>query len=124
MRMLEETVEDFWCSPKDRRSGNCLAKMSARRENFQTFPEKRIAQLQWIVLTIISTGQITKRELDLLAGIYLGLAVNFVSGNMFWVEGSAILVAKMSHLEAGHKTIISHVGIDLNSALAVHPSRG
>ncbi|OWA54720.1 hypothetical protein BV898_19121 [Hypsibius exemplaris] len=30
----------------------------------------------------------------------------------------------MSHLEAGHKTIISHTGIDRHSALAVHPFRG
>ncbi|OWA54731.1 hypothetical protein BV898_19131 [Hypsibius exemplaris] len=58
------------------------------------------------------------------AEIFSGLAVDFVSGNMFWVEGSAIHVAQMSHLEAGHKTIISHTGINSDSALAVHPSRG
>ncbi|OWA53520.1 putative Low-density lipoprotein receptor-related protein 6 [Hypsibius exemplaris] len=58
------------------------------------------------------------------AGIRHGLAVDFVSGNMFWIEDSAIFVAKMSDLEAGHKTIISHVGISEWSALAVHPSRG
>ncbi|OWA54704.1 hypothetical protein BV898_19105 [Hypsibius exemplaris] len=58
------------------------------------------------------------------AGIYGGLAVDFVSGNLFWVQGSAILVAKISHLEDGNKTIISHTGINIVSAPAVHPSRG
>ncbi|OQV19429.1 putative Nidogen-1 [Hypsibius exemplaris] len=53
-----------------------------------------------------------------------GLAVDFVTRNVFWVQGSNILVAKMSHLEAGHKTILSDTGINLYSALAVHPSRG
>ncbi|OQV13542.1 hypothetical protein BV898_12179 [Hypsibius exemplaris] len=56
--------------------------------------------------------------------IYCGLAVDFVAGNMFWIQGSNIFVAKTSNLEAGHKTIISHAGIDSWSALAVHPSRG
>ncbi|OQV19428.1 putative Low-density lipoprotein receptor-related protein 4 [Hypsibius exemplaris] len=56
--------------------------------------------------------------------IYYGLAVDFVAGNMFWVQNSAILVAKMSNLEAGHKTIISHTGMDNYGGLAVHPSRG
>ncbi|OWA50389.1 putative Zinc metalloproteinase nas-14 [Hypsibius exemplaris] len=56
--------------------------------------------------------------------ISYGLAVDFVSGNMFWVQNSAILVAKMSQLETGHKTIISHTEIGFFSALAVHPSRG
>ncbi|OWA51416.1 putative Zinc metalloproteinase nas-14 [Hypsibius exemplaris] len=54
----------------------------------------------------------------------LGLAVDFVSGNMFWAQGSAILVAKMSQLEAGHKTIISSMDIYVLTALAVHPSSG
>ncbi|OWA50388.1 putative Zinc metalloproteinase nas-14 [Hypsibius exemplaris] len=58
------------------------------------------------------------------AGIFRGLAVDFVSGNLFWVQDNAILVAKISHLEAGHKTIISHTGFNIDSALAVHPSRG
>ncbi|OWA55038.1 putative Prolow-density lipoprotein receptor-related protein 1 [Hypsibius exemplaris] len=57
-------------------------------------------------------------------GIYYGLAVDFVAGNMFWVHDGAILVARMSNLEAGHKTIISDTKIDSWSALAVHPSRG
>ncbi|OWA54729.1 putative Zinc metalloproteinase nas-14 [Hypsibius exemplaris] len=76
---------------------------------------KEVATLQWIVLTIISTGQMIKRELDVLY---------FVARNMFWVHGRAILVAQISHLRAGHKTIVSHTGIDWPSALAVHPSRG
>ncbi|OWA50391.1 putative Low-density lipoprotein receptor-related protein 4 [Hypsibius exemplaris] len=58
------------------------------------------------------------------ADLRYGLAVDFVSGNLFWIEGRAILVAKMSHLEAGHQTIISHAEINYHSALAVHPSRG
>ncbi|OWA53523.1 putative Zinc metalloproteinase nas-4 [Hypsibius exemplaris] len=58
------------------------------------------------------------------AGMRYGLAMDFVSGNMFWVQDNAVLVAKMSHLEAGHKTIISHTEINRFSALAVHPSRG
>ncbi|OWA53748.1 hypothetical protein BV898_18170 [Hypsibius exemplaris] len=58
------------------------------------------------------------------AGISLGLAVDFIARNMFWIQHSAILVAKMSHLKAGHKNIISHTEIDWRSALAVHPSRG
>ncbi|OWA55043.1 putative Low-density lipoprotein receptor-related protein 4, partial [Hypsibius exemplaris] len=57
-------------------------------------------------------------------GMYLGLAVDFVSGNIFWVQCGVILVAKMSHLEDGHKTIISHAEINRYSALAVHPTRG
>ncbi|OWA53517.1 putative Low-density lipoprotein receptor-related protein 1B, partial [Hypsibius exemplaris] len=58
------------------------------------------------------------------AHFFTELAVDFVAGNMFWVRGNALRVAKISHLEAGHKTIISHTGIILYSALAVHPSRG
>ncbi|OWA51418.1 hypothetical protein BV898_15901 [Hypsibius exemplaris] len=38
--------------------------MSVRRDNFQKIQEKRIRPFQWIVLTIISTGQMGKRELD------------------------------------------------------------
>ncbi|OQV19434.1 putative Nidogen-1 [Hypsibius exemplaris] len=53
-----------------------------------------------------------------------GLAVDFVARNVFWVQGSAILVAKMNHLEAGHKTILSDTRIDHFTPLAVHPSRG
>ncbi|OQV19430.1 hypothetical protein BV898_06544 [Hypsibius exemplaris] len=104
--------------------GDYLWKRMAARNSSQIFPEKTIMQLQWIVLTVISTGQFRERELDVLGEIKNGLAVDFVAGNMFWVQGDEILIAKMSHLEAGHKTIISDLSFYYINTLAVHPSRG
>ncbi|OWA51414.1 putative Low-density lipoprotein receptor-related protein 5 [Hypsibius exemplaris] len=55
-------------------------------------------------------------------GLNRGMAIDFVAGNLFWIQGSDIVVAKMKDLAVGYKTILRR--IDSASALAVHPARG
>ncbi|OQV23385.1 putative Low-density lipoprotein receptor-related protein 4 [Hypsibius exemplaris] len=57
-------------------------------------------------------------------GTYLGLAIDFISRNIFWRNGDSLFVAKLKDLPAGQFTVMTDVRLTLDSALAVHPARG
>ncbi|OQV11582.1 hypothetical protein BV898_14081 [Hypsibius exemplaris] len=58
--------EDFSFSRKVHPFGNYLWMVVTTLNSLQIFLEKIIVTFQWTVLTIISTGQIGKRKLDVL----------------------------------------------------------
>ncbi|OQV23381.1 hypothetical protein BV898_02827 [Hypsibius exemplaris] len=57
-------------------------------------------------------------------GVYLGLAIDFISRNIFWRNGNSLFVARLKDLPAGQLTVMTDARLTEDSALAVHPARG
>ncbi|OQV15413.1 putative Fibroblast growth factor receptor-like protein 2 [Hypsibius exemplaris] len=56
--------------------------------------------------------------------IYLGLAIDFISRNIFWRKGNSLFVARLKDLPSGQLTVMTDSRLTVDSALAVHPARG